>query len=83
MTSLREDPMAGVRRLWQDENGSLLSTEYIILGAILTIGLIVAFSSARDAIVTELEDYAASICELEFGVTAPTVTKTPAEAESP
>ena len=77
-----EIQMASVRSLWHDENGSLLSSEYIILGAILTIGLIVAFSSARDAIVSELEDYAAAICELDYGVTAPTVTKTDAAAEA-
>ena len=77
-----ETRMQNVKRFWNDESGSLLTSEYLILGALLTIGLVVGFTAARDAIVSELEDYAASICELDYGVSAPIETLTPAEPES-
>jgi Flp pilus assembly pilin Flp len=54
-------------RLWRDEAGSLLSTEYILLGTLLTLGLIVGIHAARNSILTELEDYAAAILGIECG----------------
>jgi hypothetical protein len=62
-TTLRQ---AG-RRLWLDQAGTLLSTEYVILGSILTIGLIVGITAAQNSMVTELEDYAAAVDGLYGG----------------
>lgn len=56
------------RRLRKDERGGLLSTEYIILGTLLTLGLIVGITAARNSIVTELEDYAASLRPVHPGL---------------
>jgi hypothetical protein len=57
--------------LWNDESGSLLSSEYILLGSILTLGLIVGITAARDSIITELEDYAEAILSLNLSGSAP------------
>ena len=56
---------------WSDERGSLLSSEYVILGTILTLGMIVGISAARDSLVTELEDYAEAILSLNLAGVAP------------
>ncbi len=59
--------------LWTDERGSLLSSEYILLGSLLTLGLIVGMTAARNTLVTEMEDYAEAIDSLNLaGVAAPT-----------
>jgi len=62
------------RKLWYDERGTLLSSEYLILGTILTLGLIVGISSARNALVSEMEDYAAALEGLDTGQVGPAGT---------
>ena len=59
--------MKTINRLWNDENGSLLTSEYLILGTILTIGLIVGINAAQVSLVSELEDYAAALLALNNG----------------
>lgn len=56
-----------LRGLWRDERGGMLSTEYILLGTLLTLGLIVGIAAARDSILSELEDYAAAILGINCG----------------
>ncbi|MCA9222391.1 MAG: hypothetical protein KDA71_18820 [Planctomycetales bacterium] len=53
--------------LWRDEFGSLLTSEYLILGTILTLGMIVGINAAQTSLVSELEDYAAAIYALDNG----------------
>ena len=53
--------------LWTDECGSLLSSEYILLGSLLTLGLIVGMTAARNSLVTEMEDYAEAIYSWNLG----------------
>ena len=59
--------MQRLKQLWQDEAGTLLSTEYILLGSLLTLGLIVGISAAQTSIVAELEDYAAAVLGIDCG----------------
>jgi Flp pilus assembly pilin Flp len=63
-----------LKRLWLDESGTLLSSEYLILGTLLTLGLIVGISAARNAIYSELEDYAAALEGLQAGEVGPAGT---------
>lgn len=58
------DKLAG---FWRDDSGALLSSEYLILGTILTIGLIVGISAAQIAINEEFDDYAHAIDGLFIG----------------
>lgn len=46
---------------WRDDSGALLSSEYLILGTLLTVGLIVGINAAQIAINEELDDYAHAI----------------------
>lgn len=62
------------QRLWRDESGALLASEYLILGTLLTIGLIVGISSAQTALVTELEDFAQAILGINAGEVGPAGT---------
>jgi hypothetical protein len=59
--------MRWLRRLWRCQSGAILSSEYLILGTLLALGLIVGFSAARDAIVSELRDYADAISGINNG----------------
>jgi hypothetical protein len=52
------------KRLWQDDAGTLLTSEYLILGTLLTLGIVVGVSATRDTLVSEYEDYAAAIMGL-------------------
>ena len=56
-----------LQQLWRDEAGAVMSTEYLILGTILTIGLVAGISAMQDSILAELEDYAAAILGIDCG----------------
>lgn len=56
-----------LERLWRDEAGALMSTEYLLLGALLTIGLVVGLSAMQVSLLSELEDYAAAIIGIDNG----------------
>jgi len=60
-------PWSWLRAFWRDEAGSLLTSEYLILGAILTLGLVTGISATRNSLVSEFEDYAAAILGLNTG----------------
>ena len=53
------------RKLWQDEGGTVVSAELILIGTVLVIGLITGMSSLRDAVITELADVGAAIAKLD------------------
>ena len=55
------------KRLWQDEAGALMSTEYLLLGSLLTVGLIVGINATQVSLISELEDYAAAILGIDCG----------------
>ena len=66
--------MKTLKALWRDECGGLLSAEYVLLGTLLTLGVIVGLSAVRNAIVQELADLAAAICAIDTGTTDTMVT---------
>ena len=53
------------RKLWQDENGFILSSELVLIGTILVIGMITGLTSVRNAVVTELADVAGAIALID------------------
>ncbi|MEO8493451.1 MAG: hypothetical protein ABI614_00160 [Planctomycetota bacterium] len=55
------------KRFSRDESGGILSSEYLVLGALLTLGLVVGMSAVRDTLVSEMEDYAAALLGLDDG----------------
>jgi hypothetical protein len=58
-----------LKRLWNDEAGSILSIEIILVGTVLGIGVITGLTSLRDAIITELADVGAAIGNLDQSYT--------------
>jgi Flp pilus assembly pilin Flp len=45
-------------KLWQDEKGGLLAAEYLILGTLLTIGLLVGIYSVQASLLEKLQQLA-------------------------
>ena len=47
-----------VRKLWRDDRGALIATEWVFIATILIIGAITGFVAVRQAIITEVLDFA-------------------------
>jgi hypothetical protein len=60
-------------RLWNEQDGFIVSAELLMIATLLVIGLVAGWSSVRDSIVTELADLAQAIANLNqsysFGAT--------------
>lgn len=56
-----------VRLLWKDDTGAIIAAEYLLIGTILVIGIMVGLASIRDAIVTELSELGNSYLALSQG----------------
>jgi hypothetical protein len=52
-------------RLWSDEAGFVISSELILVAAILVMGLLTGLATIRDQIVQELGDVADAVSELQ------------------
>ncbi|MCA9155213.1 MAG: hypothetical protein R3C99_15655 [Pirellulaceae bacterium] len=50
--------MNRLREFWEDENGGLIAAEYLLLGTLLTIGLLVGIHAVQEAMLTKLGDLA-------------------------
>ncbi len=50
--------------LWRDEHGVILSTEIVIIGSVLVVGLITGMVSLQEAVNREMEDVAGAIGSL-------------------
>ena len=53
--------MSLMKKLWSDEAGFVVSSELVLIGTVLVIGLTVGLTSLRDQVVQELGDLAISI----------------------
>ena len=53
-----------VNKLWNDDNGFVISIELILIATIAVIGLITGLTAARDAVVSELSDVAGAVQDL-------------------
>jgi Flp pilus assembly pilin Flp len=48
-------------RLWSDDQGALIATEWVFVATILVIGLIVGLKAVQSAVLNELEEVAGAI----------------------
>jgi hypothetical protein len=48
-------------RLWNDDCGALIATEWVFVATILVIGLVVGLKAVQSAVVNELEEVASAI----------------------
>jgi hypothetical protein len=53
-----------VGRLWSDDCGAMLAVEWVFVATILIIGSITGLVAVRQAIITELEEFAEAILAL-------------------
>jgi Flp pilus assembly pilin Flp len=56
-------------QLWSDDNGALLSSEFLFMAALLVIGIIIGLSAVRNAVNAELTAYANALLALDLGYT--------------
>jgi Flp pilus assembly pilin Flp len=54
-------------RLWSDDQGALLSIEFLLIATVLLLGLIVGLADLRNAVVTEFEELANAVLALSQG----------------
>jgi Flp pilus assembly pilin Flp len=54
-------------RLWKDDQGALIASEWLFVATILVIGIIVGLSGVRDAVVTELTEFGNALLALSQG----------------
>jgi Flp pilus assembly pilin Flp len=48
-------------KLWNDDQGALIATEWVFVATILVIGLVVGLKAVQQAVVNELEEVASAI----------------------
>jgi Flp pilus assembly pilin Flp len=58
-----------MRKLWSDDQGALIATEYLFVGTILVIGVVVGLANLRDAVNAELTELGNAILALSQGYT--------------
>jgi hypothetical protein len=56
-----------LEKLWKDDRGALIASEFLFVATILVIGIIVGLASVRDAVVTELAEFANALLALSQG----------------
>ncbi len=66
--------MKVIRRLWADEGGFVVSTELVLIGTTLVIGMIVGLTEVRNQVVQELADLAIAIGNVNQSYNYSTVT---------
>ena len=58
-----------IRKLWNDERGALIATEWVFVSTIMVIGVVSGLKAVQQAVVTELEDMANAIGSLSQSYT--------------
>lgn len=53
--------MKVLSRLWKEEDGAIVSSEIVVVTVLLVLGMIVGLQAVREAVVTELADFAGAI----------------------
>ena len=53
-----------LNRLWNEQDGAIVSAELMLIATILVIGVIVGLKSVRDSVVTELADVAQAFANI-------------------
>lgn len=62
-------------RLWADDRGSIIATEYLALGGLVAIGSTAGLEAIRDATVDEMREYGHSVRAIRQQANAPQHTR--------
>jgi hypothetical protein len=68
---MRTFAMTLARRLWNDDCGAVLTTEYLALGSIVVLGSIGGMTAMRDATVDEMQEYSHAVRNLNQSYSYP------------
>lgn len=71
---MKSSVLAIVSRFLREEQGALHSVEFILIGTLVSIGVIVGLTEYRNAVVQEYGDVAASLLHLDQSWTMEIVT---------
>ncbi len=58
-----------IQRFWQDDQGALIASEYLFVGTILVIGVVVGLAGLREAINSELTELGNAVLAISQGFT--------------
>jgi Flp pilus assembly pilin Flp len=58
-------------KLWKDEDGAVIATEYLMLGSIVAAGSATGLASMRDAMVNEYQEFGQSVRDVRRAYTPP------------
>jgi hypothetical protein len=53
-----------IRKLWNDDCGALIATEWVFVGTILVLGIITGLVAVRQAVISELTEFANAVMAL-------------------
>jgi hypothetical protein len=59
--------MGTLKQFWNDDGGALISAEYLFIGTILVIGVIVGLTNLREAVNVELTELGNALLALSQG----------------
>lgn len=48
-------------RLWQDESGAVIATEYLMLGTVVAVGSATGLAAMRDGVAEEFKEFGQSV----------------------
>ena len=66
--------MAGLmKKLWQDDDGALIATEFLFIAVILVIGLVVGLVYVRNAVTAKLSELAQAVLFLDVSYQFPSI----------
>ena len=69
-------------KLWKDEDGAVIATEYLMLGSIVAAGSATGLASMRDAMVSEYQEFGQSVRDVRRAYTPPLPKKMRSQAMS-
>src|ERR1700757_3232504 len=61
-------------KLWKDDCGALIATEWVFVATILVLGSIVGLVAVRNAVVAELTEFANAVLSLNQSFSSPALT---------
>ena len=53
-----------IRKLWNDDCGALIATEWVFVATILVLGIITGLVAVRQAVISELTEFAQAVLAL-------------------
>jgi len=66
--------MQVLKRLWNDQNGAIISIELVLVATIAVLGMVVGLSTVRNSVTNELGDVAGAVDDVNQSYTVTGIT---------